>query len=72
MVKPWIYGVVIITMACVQGMSRLGTSITAYECTRRSAKEKLSHERAVTRIGIYLIDIIDRVLVYKVDKTRGL
>ena len=47
-------------------------SMEVHQRSRFSSNPKLSHEHAVTRIGMFLIDTIDHELVCKVDRTKGL
>ena len=59
-------------LACLQGISRPDLSMAAHQCTRFCSQPMLSHERAVTRIGRYLLDTMDRGLMCKIDKSKGL
>ena len=46
--------------------------MAAHQCARFSSDPKLSHERAVTRIGRFIIGNLDRGLVCNIGKTREL
>ena len=46
--------------------------MAVHQCARHSSSPKLSHERAVTRIGRYLIDEKSRGIMCKEDRSRGL
>ena len=59
-------------MTYLQGISRPDVSMDVHQCARFSSNPKLSHERAVTRIGRYLIDAANKGLISKVDKEKGL
>ena len=71
-VKSWNYRSVIGMLTYLQGISRPDISMAVHQCARFSAYPKLNHERAVTRIGRYLIDTVGRGLVCKVDRSKGL
>ena len=71
-VKRWNYRSVIGMLTYLQGISRPDISMAVHQCARFSSNPKLIHERAVTRIGRYLIDTIDRGLTCKVDRMKGL
>ena len=71
-IKPWNYGSIIGIMTYLQRISIPDISMEVHVCSSFCANPKLSHERAVTRIGRHLIDTIDRGLVCKVDKTGRL
>ena len=45
--------------------------MAVYQCARFSMNPMLSHERAVKRIGRYLLGIQDREILYKPDMARG-
>ena len=71
-VKLWNYRSVIGMLTYLQGISRPDISMAVYQCARFSSNPKLSHERAVTRIGRYLLDTMDNGLICRIDKKRGL
>ena len=71
-IKSWNYRSIIGMMTYLQGISRPDISMAVHQCARFSSNPKLSHERAVTRIGRYLIDTADRGLICRVDKSKGL
>lgn len=56
----------------LQGISRPDISMAVHQCARFSSNPKLSHERAVTRIGRYLLDTMNNGLICRIDKKRGL
>ena len=56
----------------LQGIFRPDLAMVVHQCARFYKQPMLSHERMVTRIGYYLLETIDKGLVYKVDKNKGL
>ena len=54
-----------------QGIHRHDISMAVHECGCFSSNPTLIHEYAATRIGRCLIDVIERVLVCKVDRMKG-
>ena len=56
----------------LQGISRPNISMAIYQCARFSVNPMLSHERAITRIGWYLINTQDRGLICKFDQSKRL
>jgi len=71
-IKPWNYHSIIGMLIYLQGISRLGISMAMHQCACYSSSLKLSHERAVTRIGSYLIDTKSRGIMCREDLSRGL
>ena len=56
----------------LQGTMRPDISMAVHQCVRFSIDPKLTYERAIIRIGRYLIETKDRGLICKVDKSKGL
>ena len=56
----------------LQGISRLDISMAIHQSACYLSNPQLSHKRAIIRIGRYLIDIKDKDLICKVDKTKSL
>ena len=56
----------------LQGFSRPEISMDIHQCARFSSNPKLTHECAVTRIGRCLLETIDRGLMCKVERVKGL
>ena len=71
-VKKWNYRSVIGMLTYLQGISRPDISMAVHQCASFSSDPKLSHERAVTRIGRHLIDAADKGLACRPDKSKGL
>ena len=46
--------------------------MAVYQCLRFLSNPKLTYERAITRIGRYLIKTIEKGLICKVNKLKGL
>ena len=70
--NTWSYRSVIGMSTHLQVMSRPDISMAVHQCARYSSFPKLSHERAVTRIGRCLIDTKNRGVIRKEDNSRGL
>ena len=43
-----------------------------HQCARFNIDPRMSHERAVKRIGHYLLDAKDKGMVFRPDTSRGL
>ena len=56
----------------LQGTTRPDISMAVHQCARFSINPMLSHERAVMRIGRYLLSTKNRGIIFKPDKYRGL
>ena len=56
----------------LQGISRPNISIAIHQCARFSVNPMLSYERAIIRIGWYLIDTQDRGLICKINWSKRL
>ena len=56
----------------LQGTTRHAIAMATHQCARLNNDPHLSHERAVKRIGIYLLDTRDKGMIYRADITRGL
>ena len=56
----------------LQGTTRPDISMATHQCARFNNDPHLSHERAVKRIGRYLLDTRDKGMIYIPDITRGL
>ena len=71
-VKEWGYRSIIGILTYLQGTSRPDISMAVHRCTRCLANPKICHERAITRIGRYLLDTECRGLICKYDALKGL
>ena len=56
----------------LQGTTRSDIEMATHQCARFNNDPHLSHERAVKRIGIYLLNTRDKGMIYIPDITRGL
>ena len=56
----------------LQNSTRPDISMAVHQCARFSEDVRLSHERAVMRIGRYLLGTRDRGIRYKPDPLKGL
>ena len=56
----------------LQGTTRPDIAIATHQCARFNNDPHLSHERAVKRIGRYLLDTRDNGMIYRPDITRDL
>ena len=55
-----------------QGTTRPDIAMATHQCERFNNYPHLSHERAVKRIGRYLLDTRDKGMIYRPDITRGI
>ena len=56
----------------LQGTTRPDISIAVHQCAHFCINPMLSHERAVLRIGKYLLGTKDKGVIFRPDKDRGL
>ena len=56
----------------MQGTSRPDIAMPTHQCARFNIDRRLSHERAVKRIGRYLIDTKDKGMIFRPNTSRGL
>ena len=56
----------------LQGNTRPEISMAVHQTARFCNDPKLCHEKAIVRIGRYLLHTKDRGIIYDPDKTRGL
>ena len=68
----WKYRSVIGMLGYLQNTSRPDIAMATHQCARFNNDPKLSHERAVKRIGKYLLDTKDKGIVFQPDFSRGL
>ena len=69
---PWKYHTAIGMLGYLAGTTRPDISMAVHQCARFNNDPKLSHERAVKKIGRYLLDTQDKGLIYKPDTSQGL
>ena len=70
--NKWNYRTAIGMLTYLQGTTRPDISMAVHQCARFSVSPKLSHERAIKRIGRYLLGTQDRGIAFKPDDTNGL
>ena len=68
----WKYRSVIGMLGYLQNTSRPDIAMATHQCARFNNDPKLSHERAVKRIGKYLLDTKDKGLIFRPDISKGL
>ena len=65
-------GVDIGILGYLRGTTRPDIATATHQCERFNNYPHLSHEQAVKRIGIYILDTRDKGMIYRPDITRGL
>ena len=70
--NSWNYRTAIGMLTYLQGTTRPDISMAVHQCARFSMNPKLTHERAVKRIGRYLLGTKDRGIIYKPNMMKGL
>ena len=68
----WKYRGIIGMLGYLQGTTRTDIAMATHQCARFNNDPHLSHERAVKRIGRYLLDTRDKGMIYRPDITQGL
>ena len=68
----WKYRDIIGVLGYLQGTTRPDIAMATHQCARFNNDPHLSHELAVKRIGIYLLDTGYKGMIYRPDITRGL
>ena len=68
----WNYHQAIGMLNYLQATSRPDLAVAVHQAARFCIDPKLSHERAVIRIGKYLIGTADKGIIFKPDKSKGL
>ena len=68
----WSYRTAVGMLTYLQGTTRPDISMPVHHCARFSVSPKLSHERAIKRIGRYLLGTKNRGIAFKPDDTHGL
>ena len=63
----WKYRSLIGMLGYLQGTTRPDIAMAVHQCARFNSDPKLSHERAVEKIGRYLLDTKDKGIIYKPD-----
>jgi len=70
--NSWNYRTAIGMLTYLQGTTRPDISMAVHQCARFSMKPMLSHEKAVKRIGRYLLGTLNRGIAYVPDTKKGL
>ena len=70
--RPWNYRTAIGMLNYLQGHSRPDISMAVHQCARYSTNPMLSHEKAVMRIGRYLLHTKTRGMIFEPDISKGL
>ena len=68
----WKYHGIIGMLGYLQGTTRPNIAISTHRCARFKNYPHLSHERAVKRIGRYLLDTREKGMIYIPDTSWGL
>ena len=68
----WNYRTAVGMLTYLQGNTRPDISVHVHQCARFSIDPKRSHERAIIRIGRYLLTSRERGIIYKPDTSKGL
>ena len=68
----WNYRQAIGMMTYLQATTRPDIAMAVHQCARFSIKPMLSHERAVRRIGRYLLGNKDKGIIFKPNMEKGL
>ena len=68
----WKYCTAVGTMSYLQGHTCTDISIPVHQTSRFCNNPMLCHEKAVMRIGRYLLSTKKRGIIYKPDRSRGL
>ena len=68
----WNYRQAVGMLNYLTGTSRPDLAMATHQAARFCIDPKLSHERAIQRIGKYLIGTMDKGIIFKPDKTKGI
>ena len=68
----WNYRQAVGLLTYLQGTTRPDIAMAVHQCARFSINPMLSHERAIKRIGRYLLGNKNRGIVFKPDSQKGL
>ena len=71
-VRHWKYRSAVGMLNYLQGSTRPDISMAVHQCARFSNDPKLAHERAVLKIGKYLLATKDRGIKFKPDSSKGI
>ena len=68
----WNYRTAVGMLTYLQGSTRPDISMAVHQCARFCNYPKLLHERAIRRIGKYLVGTREKGIIFKPDKGTGL
>ena len=68
----WKYRTDVGMLSYLQGNTRPDISMAVHQTARFCKYPRLSHEKAIMRLGRYLLDTLTRGIVYKPYKSKGL
>ena len=68
----WNYRQAVGMLGYLQGSSRPDIAMSVHQCARFNNNPMMSHERAIRRIGKYLLGTKDRGIIYTPDKAKGI
>jgi hypothetical protein len=68
----WNYRQAVGMLNYLTGTSRPDLAMATHQAARFCIDPKLSHERAIQRIGKYLVGTKDKGIIFKPDKTKGI
>ena len=68
----WNYRQAVGMLGYLQGSTRPDIATAVHQCARFCTDPKLSHERAIRRIGKYLQGNKDKGIIFRPDKSKGL
>ena len=71
-VRKWNYRAAVGMLNYLQASTRPDISMAVHQCARFCVDPKITHERAIMRIGKYLLGSKDRGVKFSLDSSRGL
>ena len=71
-VRTWNYRAAIGMLNYLKSSTRPEISTAVHQCARFSLDPRITHERAIMRIGKYLLGTRDRGIGFTPDKSRGI
>jgi len=70
--KTWNYRTAVGMYSYLQGNTRPDISMAVHQTARFCNNPMLAHEKAITRLGRYLLHTRDKGIIYSPDETKGL
>ena len=68
----WRYRTAVGLLSYLQNSTRLEIAMAVHQTARFSNEPMLCHEKAIMRLGRYLLDTRKRGIIYKPDRSKGL